>query len=215
MPRNNQEPSSRRTKAPKMTASKTDPRVDAFIADAKRWQEELKKLRAILLDSELLEELKWHQPCYTMEGKNVCILSVLKESCALAFFKGALLKDVHGVLTRPGQHTQAGRWIKFTSVREIAEMKSILKAYIREAIAVEKSGMKVKLKKTSDLKVPEEFQLMLDEFPNLKAAFDGLTPGRQRAYIYHFSAPKQAKTREARVRKFMPHILKGKGILEK
>ena len=198
-----------------MAASKADPRVDAFIADAKRWQEELKKLRAILLDSELLEELKWHQPCYTMEGKNVCILSVLKESCALAFFKGALLKDVHGVLTRPGQHTQSGRWIKFTSVREIAEMKSILKAYIREAIAVEKSGMKVKLKKTSDLKVPEEFQLMLDEFPNLKAAFDGLTPGRQRAYIYHFSAPKQSKTREARVRKFMPHILKGKGILEK
>ena len=198
-----------------MAASKADPRVDAFIADAKRWQEELKKLRAILLESELIEELKWHQPCYTMEGKNVCILSVLKESCALAFFKGALLKDVHGVLTRPGQHTQSGRWIKFTSVREIAEMKSILKAYIREAIAVEKSGMKVKLKKTSDLKVPEEFQLMLDEFPNLKAAFDGLTPGRQRAYIYHFSAPKQSKTREARVRKFMPHILKGKGILEK
>jgi len=198
-----------------MAASKADPRVDAFIADAKRWQEELKKLRAILLESELIEELKWHQPCYTMEGKNVCILSVLKESCALAFFKGALLKDVHGVLTRPGQHTQSGRWIKFTSVREIAEMKSILKAYIREAIAVEKSGMKVKLKKTSDLKVPEEFQLMLDEFPNLKAAFDALTPGRQRAYIYHFSAPKQSKTREARVRKFMPHILKGKGILEK
>ena len=215
MPRNNQEPSSRRTKVPKMAASKADPRVDAFIADAKRWQEELKKLRAILLESELIEELKWHQPCYTMEGKNIAILSELKESCALAFFKGALLKDVHGVLTRPGQHTQAGRWIKFTSVREIAEMKSILKAYIREAIAVEKSGMKVKLKKTSDLKVPEEFQLMLDEFPNLKAAFDGLTPGRQRAYIYHFSAPKQAKTREARVRKFMPHILKGKGILEK
>jgi len=215
MPRNNQEPSSRRTKVLKMAASKADPRVDAFIADAKRWQEELKKLRAILLESELIEELKWHQPCYTREGKNVCILSVLKESCALAFFKGALLKDVHGVLTRPGQHTQAGRWIKFTSVREIAEMKSILKAYIREAIAVEKSGMKVKLKKTSDLKVPEEFQLMLDEFPNLKAAFDALTPGRQRAYIYHFSAPKQSKTREARVRKFMPHILKGKGILEK
>ena len=198
-----------------MAASKADPRVDAFIADAKRWQEELKKLRAILLDSELIEELKWHQPCYTMKGKNVAILSVLKESCALAFFKGALLKDVHGVLTRPGQHTQSGRWIKFTSVREIAEMKSILKAYIHEAIAVEKSGMKVKLKKTSDLNVPEEFQLMLDEFPNLKAAFDALTPGRQRAYIYHFSAPKQSKTREARVRKFMPHILKGKGILEK
>jgi Uncharacterized protein conserved in bacteria len=198
-----------------MTTTKANPQVDDFIAKAEKWQVELKKLRAILLDSELNEELKWHQPCYTFEGKNVAILNALKESCALAFFKGALLKDVHGILTRPGQHTQSGRWIKFTSVREIAEMKSILNAYIREAIAVEQSGIKVKLKKTSDLKVPEEFQLMLDEFPNLKAAFDALTPGRQRAYIYHFSAPKQSKTREARVRKFMPHILKGKGLLEK
>src|SRR5579863_827042 len=197
-----------------MTTGKTNPKVDAFIANAKNWQQELIKLRAILLDSELTEEFKWSQPCYTFQGKNVIILGPMKDSCAFAFFKGALLKDVHGVLTRPGQHSQSTRWIKFTSVREIAEMKSILKAYIREAIEIEKSGLKVKLKKTSDLKIPEEFQLMLDEFPDFKKAFEALTPGRQRAYIYHFSAPKQSKTREARVRRFMPHILKGKGLLD-
>ena len=197
-----------------MTTSKTDPKVDAFIANAKKWQEELKKLRAILLDSELTEEFKWSQPCYTFREKNVIVIGGMKESCAFAFFKGVLLKDVHGVLTRPGQHSQSTRWIKFASVREIAEMKSVLKAYIREAIQVEKSGLKVKLKKTSELKIPEEFQIMLDEFPNLKIAFEALTPGRQRAYIYHFSAPKQSKTRASRVRKYMPHILKGKGLLD-
>lgn len=192
----------------------TNPNVDIFIAESKNWREELQRLRDILLDSDLTEEFKWQQPCYTFEGKNVAILHGLKESCAFAFFKGALLKDVHGVLTKPGPNTQEGRWIKFTSIREIAEMKSVLKAYIREAIKVEKAGLKVKLRKTSDLKIPEEFQILLDEFPKLKAAFDALTPGRQRAYIYHFSAPKQSRTREARVRKFMPHIFKGKGPLE-
>jgi uncharacterized protein YdeI (YjbR/CyaY-like superfamily) len=197
-----------------MPHPKTNSNVDAFIANAKNWRQELKQLRPILLDSELTEDFKWSQPCYTFQGKNVVVLGLLKDSCAFAFFKGALLKDVHGVLTRPGQHSQSTRWIKFTSVREIAELKSILKAYIREAIQIEKAGLKVKLKKTSDLKVPEEFQLMLDEFPNFKAAFDALTPGRQRAYIYHFSAPKQSKTRQARVQKFMPHILKGKGLLD-
>jgi uncharacterized protein YdeI (YjbR/CyaY-like superfamily) len=197
-----------------MTPSKTNPKVDAFIANAKKWQEELRRMRAILLDSDLTEEFKWSQPCYTFQGKNVIVISGMKESCVFAFFKGALLKDVHGVLTRPGQHSQSTRWIKFTSVLEIAEMKSVLKAYVREAIEVEKAGLKVKLKKTSDLKVPEELQTMLDEFPNFKAAFEALTPGRQRAYIYHFSAPKQSKTRESRVQKFMPHILKGKGLLD-
>jgi len=197
-----------------MTPSRANPKVDAFIANAKQWQEEIKKLRAILLDSELTEEFKWSQPCYTFQSKNVVVIGGLKESCALAFFKGVLLKDVHGVLTRPGQHSQSTRWFKFASVREIAEMKSVVKAYIREAIEVEKAGLKVSLKKTSDLKFPEEFELMLDEFPELKRAFDALTPGRQRAYIYHFSAPRQSKTRESRVRKFMPHILKGKGLLD-
>jgi uncharacterized protein YdeI (YjbR/CyaY-like superfamily) len=176
-----------------MTTSKANPKVDAFIGKAKKWQEELKKLRAILLDSELTEEFKWDQPCYTFQGKNVAILHGLKESCAFAFFKGALLKDVHGVLTAPGKNTQSGRWIKFTSLGEIAEMKSVLKAYVREAIEVEKSGLKVKLRKTSDLKIPEELQTMLDEFPDLKTAFDALTPGRQRAYTYHFSAPSNPK----------------------
>jgi uncharacterized protein YdeI (YjbR/CyaY-like superfamily) len=199
---------------PTMTTSKANPKVDAFIANAKKWQAELQKLRAILLDSELTEEFKWSQPCYTFQGKNVVVISGLKESCALAFFKGVLLKDVHGVLTRPGQHSQSTRWMKFASVREIAELKSAVKAYIREAIEIEKAGLKVKLKKTSDLKFPEELQLMLDEFPDFRTAFDGLTPGRQRAYIYHFSAPKQSKAREARIQKYMPHILKGKGLLD-
>jgi uncharacterized protein YdeI (YjbR/CyaY-like superfamily) len=188
--------------------------VDAFIGKATKWREELNKLRAILLDSELTEEFKWYQPCYTFQGKNVAILHGLKESCALGFFKGALVKDVHGVLTRPGENTQAGRWIKFTSVREITEMKSVLKAYVREAIEVEKKGLKLKMRKTSDLKIPEEFQIMLDEFPDLKTAFDRLTPGRQRNYIFHFSAPKLSKTRESRVQKCMPQILKGKGLLD-
>lgn len=191
-----------------------NPKVDAFIANAKNWQAEFKKLRTILLDSDLTEEFKWHQPCYTYQGKNVVVIGGLKESCALAFFKGVLLKDAAGLLTRPGQHSQSTRWFKFASVREIAELKPVIKAYIREAIEVEKSGLKVKLKKTSDLKFPEEFQLMLDEFPELKRAFEALTPGRQRAYIYHFSAPRQSKTREARVQKLMPHILKGKGLLD-
>ena len=197
-----------------MTNNKANPKVDAFIANAKKWQEEFKKLRTILLDSELTEDFKWGGPCYTLQGKNVVIINGLKESCALAFFKGALLKDVHGVLTRPGQHSQSARWFKFASVREIAEMRSILKAYIREAIEVEKSGKKLKMRKTSDLKFPEELQIMLDEFPDFKAAFDRLTPGRQRAYIYHFSAPKQSKTRESRVQKYMPQILQGKGLLD-
>jgi uncharacterized protein YdeI (YjbR/CyaY-like superfamily) len=195
-----------------MTTSEPNTKVDAFLAKAKKWQPELQRLRAILLDSALTEDFKWSQPCYTFQGKNVVVIGALKESCALAFFKGALLKDPHRVLTRPGQHSQSTRWFKFASVREIAELKSVVKAYIREAIEIEKAGLKVKLKKTSDLKFPDELQLMLDEFPDFKKAFEALTPGRQRGYIYHFSAPKHSKTREARVRKFMPHILKGKGL---
>ena len=197
-----------------MTTSDANPKVDAFIANAKRWQEELKRMRIILLDSELTEELKWGGPCYTFQGKNVAIINGLKESCALAFFKGALLKDAHGVLTRPGQHTQSTRWIKFASVREIAEMRSILKTYIREAIQVEKSGLKLKMRRTSDLKFPEELQIMLDEFPDFKTAFERLTPGRQRAYIFYFSGAKQSKTRESRIQKYMPQILEGKGLLD-
>jgi uncharacterized protein YdeI (YjbR/CyaY-like superfamily) len=197
-----------------MAPSKTNPKVDAFIRDAKRWQSVLKQLRAILLESELTEEFKWYQPCYTFQGKNVVVISGMKESCAFALFKGALLKDAHGVLTAPGKNSQSTRWIKFTSVREVVEMKTILKAYIREAIEVERSGLKVKLRKTSDLKFPDELQTMLDEFPDFKAAFETLTPGRQRAYIYHISGAKQSKTRETRVLNCMPQIMKGKGLLD-
>jgi len=197
-----------------MTTSKTNAKVDAFIRDAKKWQAELKRLREILLESELTEEFKWSQPCYTFQGKNVVVISGMKESCAFAIFKGALLKDAHGVFTAPGKHSQSTRWIKFTSVREVAEMKSVLKAYIREAIEVEKAGLKVKLRKTSDLKFPDELQTMLDEFPHFKAAFEALTPGRQRAYIYHISGAKQSKTRESRVLNCMPQIMKGKGLLD-
>jgi uncharacterized protein YdeI (YjbR/CyaY-like superfamily) len=171
-------------------------------------------LRAILLESELTEEFKWYQPCYTFQGKNVVVISGMKESCAFALFKGALLKDPYGVLTAPGKNSQSTRWIKFTSVREVVEMKTILKAYIREAIEVERSGLKVKLRKTSDLKFPDELQTMLDEFPDFKAAFETLTPGRQRAYIYHISGAKQSKTRETRVLNCMPQIMKGKGLLD-
>ena len=197
-----------------MATSKPNPKVDTFIANAKKWQPEFHKLRAILLDSELTEDFKWSQPCYTLQGKNVIVLGGLKDSCALAFFKGALLKDPDGLLERPGKFSQSTRWFKFASVREIAELRSVLKAWIREAIEVEKSGLKVKLRKTSDLKFPEELQLMLDEFPDFKAAFERLTPGRQRAYIYHISAAKQSQTRAARVQKSMPQILKGKGLLD-
>ena len=197
-----------------MAPSKTNPKVDAFIRDAKRWQAELKKLREILLESELTEEFKWYQPCYTFQGKNVVVISGMKESCAFALFKGALLKDAHGALTAPGKNSQSTRWIKFTSVREVVEMKTILKAYIREAIEVERSGLKLKLRKTSDLKFPDELQTMLDEFPDFKAAFETLTPGRQRAYIYHISGAKQSKTRETRVLNCMPQIMKGKGLLD-
>jgi len=196
------------------TTNKTNPKVDAFVAGAKKWQEEFKRFRAILLESELTEEFKWGGPCYTFNGKNVVIMNGLKESCAFAFFKGSLLKDVHGVLTAPGKHSQSTRWIKFTSVREIAEMKSILKAYVREATEVEKAGLKVDFQKNRKLDVPEELQRMLDEFPDFKAAFHALTPGRQRGYIFHFLAPKQSKTRAARVEKYRQKIMDGKGLLD-
>jgi uncharacterized protein YdeI (YjbR/CyaY-like superfamily) len=195
-----------------MTTSKANPKVDGYFDKSEKWRQELNKLRELLLDSPLTEELKWHQPCYTYQGKNVIVLHGLKESCAIGFFKGALLRDVHGVLTKPGPNTRAGRWIKFISLREIAEMRSILKAYIREAAEVEKAGLKVDLKETKKLSVPEEFQIMLDEFPAFKTAFDALTPGRQRMYLIHFSQPKQSKTRASRVAKYMPHILAGKGF---
>jgi uncharacterized protein YdeI (YjbR/CyaY-like superfamily) len=192
--------------------NKKNPKVDFFFSKAKKWKEEFEKLRTIVLDCGLTEELKWGKPCYTFQKSNIVVIQGFKEYCALMFFKGALLKDAHGILSRIGEHTQAGRQIRFTNVREIVPMEPILKAYIREAIEVEKAGLKVKLKKTSDFKIPEEFQNKLDQIPALKAAFDALTPGRQRGYIFYFSQPKQSKTRESRVAQCMQQILKGKGL---
>src|SRR6267142_3182188 len=187
-------------------------KVDVFLSKAKKWQEEMEKLRMILLDCQLTEELKWGKPCYTFQKSNIIIIIGLKEYCALMFCKGALLNDANGILIKPGENTQAGRWIKFTSVREIVEMETILKTYIYEAIEVEKAGLKVNYRKTTDFIIPDDFQNKLDEIPDLKTAFDALTPGRQRAYILYFSGAKQSKTRESRIEKCMRQILNGKGL---
>ncbi|MDQ0496043.1 MULTISPECIES: YdeI/OmpD-associated family protein [Paenibacillus] len=189
-----------------------NPKVDVYLDKVKKWQEEMEKLRAIMLDCQLIEELKWGKPCYMFQNSNIAIIQGFKEHCALMFFKGALLKDPNGILIKPGEDTQAGRQIRFTNVEEIAEMETILKAYINEAIEVEKAGLKVDFKKSTELIFPEELQAKLDENPALKAAFAALTPGRQRAYVMHFSAPKQSKTRESRVEKCIQDILAGKGL---
>ena len=194
--------------------AKTDrnPKVDAYLRRNKKWREEFEKLRMIILACGLIEELKWGCPCYTFEKRNVVLIHGFKEYCALLFFKGALLKDPNGILIQQTKNVQAARQIRFTNVREIVKLKPFLKAYIKEAIAVEKAGLKVKLKKTSDFKIPEEFQNKLDQMPALKTAFKALTPGRQRAYLFHFSQPKQSKTRQSRVEKYMRQILNGKGL---
>ena len=179
---------------------------------AGKWKEELEKLRTIVLDCGLNEVLKWGCPCYTFQENNVVLIHSFKEYCAFLFFKGALLKDSNGILIRQTENVQASRQIRFTSVREIVEMENILKAYIFEAIEVEKTGLKVELKKTSDYTIPEEFQHKLDEMPALKTAFNALTPGRQRAYIFYFSQPKQSATRESRIKKCVQLILNGKGL---
>lgn len=187
------------------------PQVDAFISKAAHWQQEFKKLRTICLASGLTEEIKWRLPCYSLENSNVVIIQGFKEYCALMFFKGALLKDPKHVLVAPGA-SQAARQARFSNVAEIARMEPVLKAYIQEAMAIEKAGLKVQLKKTSAFTIPEELQTRLNHNRALKAAFEALTPGRQRAYIFYFSAPKQSKTREARVAKYVRHILNGKGL---
>ena len=189
-----------------------NPKVDCYFSKAKKWQKEYEKLRTIILDCGLTEELKWGCPCYTFEKRNIVLIHGFKEYCALLFFKGALLNDPNGILIQQTKNVQAARQIRFTNVREIVKMEPILKAYIYEAIEVEKAGLKVNLKKTSEFKIPEEFQNKLDKIPALKTAFDALTPGRQRAYILYFSQPKQSKTRESRVEKYMKQILNGKGL---
>jgi len=192
--------------------NRTNPKVEFYFAKAKKWQDEITKLRTIILDCGLTEELKWGTPCYTVQESNIVLIHTFKEYCALLFFKGALLKDADGILIQQTKNVQAARQIRFTNVREIVQMEPILKAYIREAIEVEKAGLKVDYKKTSEFKIPEEFQTKLGASPALKTAFRALTPGRQRAYILYFSAAKQSKTRQSRVEKWMPQILKGKGI---
>ncbi len=192
--------------------NKTNPKVDGLLRKAKKWKEELQELRTIILECGLSEEVKWRVPCYTFEKRNVVVIHGFKEYCALLFFKGALLKDPKGILIRQTENVQAGRQIRFTNVREIIDMEPILKAYIREAIEVEKAGLKVDKKKTADFKVPEEFKNKLDQIPALKTAFNALTPGRQRAYLLYFSAPKQSKTRTSRVEKYLQQILNGKGL---
>jgi uncharacterized protein YdeI (YjbR/CyaY-like superfamily) len=189
-----------------------NPKVDFFVSKAKTWQDEFKKLRMIALDCGLTEELKWGKPCYMFQESNLVLIHGFKEYCALLFFKGALLKDPQGLLIQQTENVQAARQIRFTTVREIVQMKPILKAYIDEAIEVEKAGLKVNYKKTTEFIVPQEFQNKLDDLPALKTAFDALTPGRQRGYVLYFSAPKQSKTRESRVEKWMQHILNGKGL---
>jgi uncharacterized protein YdeI (YjbR/CyaY-like superfamily) len=189
-----------------------NPKVDFYFSKAKRWQEEFKKLRTIILGCPLVEELKWGHPCYTLQGKNIVLIHGFKEYCAMLFFKGALLKDPKGILVQQTQNVQAARQIRFTNVQQIVKLKTTLKAYIDEAIKVEKAGLKVVLKTTAEFTIPEEFQIKLDKSPALKTAFDTLTPGRQRAYNLYFSAPKQSKTRQARVEKCMKQILNGKGL---
>lgn len=189
-----------------------NPMVDEFLKKERLWQEEFKKLRQIVVDCQLTEELKWGKPCYTLDGKNIVLIHGFNEYCALLFIKGALLKDDKGILVQQTENVQAGRQIRFTNVREINKMGNTLKAYIQEAINVEKEGLKVEPKKTSDFTMPEEFQSKMDAHPALKSAFNALTPGRQRAYIFYFSQPKQSKTRESRVDKYIPKILDGMGL---
>ena len=189
-----------------------NPKVDAFIRRAKKWQKEFEQLRSIILDCQLTEELKWGVPCYNYEGKNVVLMHGFKEYCAILFVKGVLLKDAQGILVIQTENTQVACQIRFTNVQEIVDREAILKAYIREAIEVEKAGLKADLKKTAEFKVPVEFQSKLDEIPALKTAFHALTPGRQRAYLLYFDQPKLSKTREARVEKYMQYILDGKGL---
>ena len=195
-----------------MTLSKPNPKVDWYFVKAKQWQDEIKNLRTIALGCGLTEELKWGCPCYELDGNGIVLIHVFKEYCALLFFKGALFKDPEGILVQQTKNVQSARQIRFTSAQQIAEMESAVKAYIREAIKVEKAGLKVPMKKMAEFDMPEEFQSKMDENPELETAFHALTPGRQRGYLLHFSAAKQSKTRAARVDKCTRQILAGKGL---
>ncbi len=189
-----------------------NPKVDFYFSKAKDWREEIDRLRLFALECGLTEELKWGCPGYSFEKRNIVLIHTFKEYCALLFFKGALMKDPKGILIQQTKNVQAARQIRFTSVQEVSKMEAVVKSYIREAVEVEKSGVKVPLKKTSEFKVPEEFKNKLNQVSGLKSAFKALTPGRQRAYLLHFSAPKQSKTRESRIDKCLRQILQGKGL---
>jgi uncharacterized protein YdeI (YjbR/CyaY-like superfamily) len=192
--------------------SEKNPSVDGYLRKNKKWQKELEALRAIALETPLTEEVKWRVPCYTFEGKNVAFLGAFKESCVFSFVKGVLLRDAKKILQKPGENSQSVRVIRFTTVAQIHELAATLEAYVDEAIQVEKAGLKVKLMKPSEFKLPEELERKLKERPDLKAAFAALTPGRQRAYVLHFSGAKQSKTRETRIEKNVSRILAGKGL---
>jgi uncharacterized protein YdeI (YjbR/CyaY-like superfamily) len=188
------------------------PKVDAFLKRQDKWRLEFVKLREILLDSGLTEDLKWGQPCYALDGKNVALIHGFKEYCAILFIKGALLRDPKGVLIQQTKNVQAGRQIRFTSPKDVTKLAKTVKAYVREAIEIERAGLKVQFKKTRDLELPEELESRLDASARLQEAFAALTPGRQRAYIFHFSQPKLSTTRAARVEKHIPRILEGLGL---
>ncbi len=195
-----------------MTKSNTNPKVDFYFAKAQKWQKEIELLRTIVLHCGLTEELKWGCPCYTFQDRNIVLIHVFKEYCALLFMKGALLQDADGILIQQTENVQAARQIRFTSAQQIVEKEAVLKAYIYEAVEVERAGLTVALKKTAEFNMPQEFQQKLDEDDALKTAFEALTPGRQRAYLLYFSQPKQSKTREARIEKCRQPILNGKGL---
>lgn len=190
----------------------SNPKADAYVANAKTWQAEFEKLRQIALDCPLTEEFKWGHPCYALDGQNIFLMHGFKEYCALLFVKGALMKDPAGILVQQTENVQSARQIRFTSADQIAGMENVLKAYIHEAIEVEKSGVRVEFKTAEEFAIPEEFQVKLAEMPELKTAFEALTPGRQKGYLLHFGGAKQAKTREARIEKYLPKILEGKGL---
>jgi uncharacterized protein YdeI (YjbR/CyaY-like superfamily) len=189
-----------------------NPKVDFYFDKEQKWKQEIELLRKICLDCNLQEELKWGCPCYTFQGNNIVLIHTFKDYCALLFFKGALLKDANGILVQQTKNVQAARQLRFTSISEIRKLKPAMKAYIFEAIEVEKAGLKVELKKTSEFEMPKEFQTKLIQSPSLKKAFNALTPGRQRAYLLYFSQAKLATTRESRIEKCTPQILSGKGL---
>lgn len=195
-----------------MVNGERNSKIDPYFNKLKKWKEEFKLLREIALDCGLTEDFKWMHPCYTLDDKNIVLIHGFKDYCALLFHKGALLKDPHGILIQQTANVQAARQIRFTDVQEIDEMQLILKTYIDEAIEVEKAGLQVNYKKNTEYTIPEELESKFVDMPDLKAAFEALTPGRQRAYILHFSTPKQSKTRESRVEKYIAHILDGKGL---